>query len=93
MAVIATPGALASSNSRAPRFPRQCLAVTPSDTDTFAFPVTIYVGVAGDVAIIPAGGPATPVVFKNLPAGSLVPVEVSQVRSTATTATNLVAIY
>lgn len=94
MATIETPGTAASPGSaRYPRFPRNALAVTPHDTDTFATPVTIYVGVAGDVAARPAGNPTTIVVFKNVPAGSAVPCEVIGVRATSTSATDLVAVY
>lgn len=94
MATIATPGSSASPGSaRAPRFPRNALAVTTHDTDQYGIPVTIYVGVTGDVAVRPAGDPTTIVVFKNVPAGSAVPCEVVGVRASATTATNLVAIY
>lgn len=92
MAVIATPNASASPGSAgSPRFPRNAIAVTPSNTDTFARPVTIYVGGAGDVTCTPAGGGTDVVVAA--PGGGCVPFEVTAVKSTGTTATKLLALY
>jgi len=53
----------------------------------------IYVGVAGDVSVATTGG-QSPVIFKNVPAGSIVGngLKVNRVNSTNTTATNMVAI-
>jgi len=70
-------------------------AVTPNDTAVF--PASqIYVGGAGNVAVMPAaqeGRPSpTPVTFIAPPVGSVLPMLVSRVMSTNTTATNLVRI-
>lgn len=73
-----------------PRFPDRAEAVTPSDVTEFV-PSTIYVGVTGDVTVQPAGGGSS-VTFTAVPAGSVVPVRVTQVLSTGTTATNLVRV-
>ncbi len=48
----------------------------------------IYVGGAGDIAVIPIGQ-TTAVTFVGVPAGTFLPVVVSEVVSTGTTATDL----
>lgn len=75
-------------NSGVPFFPSGAKAVTVGDT--YTAPVTIYVGVAGDVTVVPLKGDAT-VTFKNVPAGACVPVRVTSV--SAATATNMVAVF
>lgn len=50
----------------------------------------IYVGVGGDATITVDG---VDVLYKNLPSGALLPVQATQVKSTNTTATNMVALY
>ena len=75
-----------------PGFPDSAKAITKSDTDTFATPVTIYVGTGGDVAVIPAKG-STSVLFKNVPDGACIPVRVIAVLATNTDASDFVAIY
>lgn len=74
-----------------PAFPGGAKAITPSDADTFVKPVAVYVGTAGDVAVRPANGDVA-VTFVGVPAGSMVPVMVSAVLSTGTTASNLVGV-
>jgi hypothetical protein len=51
----------------------------------------IYVGVAGDVTVETAAGDVE--TFTAVPAGTYMPVMVKRVNSTATTATNLVALW
>lgn len=76
-------------------FATQASAVVPSDT--VALPdVTryLYVGVVGDVTVVMAEDPAqTPVTFKAVPAGTILPIAVSLVKAALTTATNIVAMY
>jgi len=97
MAVIAhaaTSGISYASEGVVTAFPEGADEITPSDTDTHEPPVTVYVGVTGNVAIVPAGEPASAaVVFKGLPAGSVVPCRAVKVMATGTTATDLVALY
>jgi len=62
-------------------------AVTKSDSTTFD-PSTLYVGGTGDVAVTTKGGDV--ITLTAVPAGSFIPVLVTQVRSTNTTATNIV---
>jgi hypothetical protein len=68
------------------------LTVTPSDANTFAQPVTIYVGGAGNITCTPASGGAD-VVFTAPPVGSVLPLRVVAVKATGTTATLMVALY
>jgi hypothetical protein len=64
-------------------------AVTPSDSATNNARA-LYIGVSGDVAVVTRGR-TTPVTFKAAPVGIL-PVQVTQVLSTGTTATNILAL-
>lgn len=65
----------------------QAFAVTKSDTTVFPRPTkALYVGGAGDVAVLMADD-FSPVVFSAVPVGTFLPVRVSQVLSTGTTAT------
>lgn len=73
-----------------PILPSAALTVTPHDTNTFACPVSIFVGVAGTVVCTPSAGGAD--VTFTMPAGSVVPVRVSAVKTTST-ATGMVALY
>src|SRR5512146_2570067 len=82
-----------------PNYPsRDALAVTPSDTKDLTdatgdampcYAKALYVGVTGDVKVIPAGHTAddTGVTFTAHPVGYL-PVQVRRVFATGTTATN-----
>ena len=84
--------------------PRAAKAVTPSDTayltDLNGLPCTgsLYIGVSGDVVVLPAAfddtNTATPanggaVLYKSVPVGFF-PIEVRKVFATGTTATNIV---
>lgn len=74
----------------------QYAAVTPSDTaDLPDGPCgALYIGVSGDVCLVSPEAPTTDqgVVFKSVPIGPL-PIGARRVRSTGTTATNIVAVY
>lgn len=80
---------------------RQARAITPNDSGDLRLSNqdgtktecrSLYVGGAGDVAILASGDTAS-VVWKAVPAGAIVPVEARTVLATGTTATNIVAIY
>lgn len=80
-------------------FPVRARSITPSDTaalrglDNKAHAMTVYVGTEGDVVVVPVGQETSqPVTFK-VPSGGLIPVEVTHVFSTGTTATDLVGLY
>lgn len=66
-------------------------AVTPSDTLNFTnLAKALYVGGAGDVALVTsAGGAAT---FVGVPAGTVLPVKASRVNATGTTAANIIGL-
>jgi len=66
-------------------------AITPDDaTDMAKVTRGIYVGVGGDVALITKAG--TTLTFKSAAAGSVLPVRAARVKSTGTTATNLIGL-
>lgn len=66
-------------------------AVTPSDAnDLVRVSRALYVGGAGDVAIVTRDGSG--VILSAVPAGTVLPVRVTRVKSTGTTATLLVAL-
>lgn len=70
--------------------PTRAAAVTPSDTlETFA--AALYVGGAGNVVVVTEGGDT--VTFTGVPAGTILPIRVKQVRSTSTTATSIVRLF
>ncbi|OQC36723.1 MAG: hypothetical protein BWX64_02076 [Acidobacteria bacterium ADurb.Bin051] len=75
-----------------------------SDPPEYGFPVTksdsaelaavsraLYVGGAGDLRVRTAGG--NDLLFKAVPAGTLLPIRADMVFSTNTTATDIVALY
>ena len=64
-------------------------AVTPSDA-THLHANALFVGTSGDVTVVTEAG--TTVTFKNVPTGSILPVRVSQVKSTGTTASDIVGL-
>lgn len=67
------------------------VAVTPSDSTPLAFlSRALYVGVSGDLTVIMMDGETA--TFTAAPVGIL-PIRVSQVKATATTATNIVSLY
>lgn len=75
--------------------------VTPSDTvdipyvggDTYTnkWPCVLYIGGAGNIRVLTAGG--DDVTFNGVVAGTFLPVQVVRVFSTGTTATNIVATW
>lgn len=66
--------------------PSDAVEVTASDTD-FVDLVGLYVGGAGDVAVVTSHGTTT--TFAGVPAGSIIPLRIVQVKA-ATTATDIV---
>lgn len=70
--------------------PARAAAVTPSDT-TEIFANAIYVGGAGNVSIVTEGGDT--VTFNGVPAGTTLVIRATKVRSTSTTATNIVRLW
>ncbi len=67
-------------------------SVTPSDSTELTYTTRgLYVGVAGNVAVVMADG--TSVTLTGLAAGVVHPLRVKQVRSTGTTATGIVGFW
>lgn len=67
--------------------------VSKSDTvDLVNISRGIWCGGAGNLAVIMAGNAAT-ITFVGVPAGTLVPVRVTRVMSTNTTATSMVSVW
>lgn len=66
------------------------VAITPSDAATIPQTRGIWVGVTGNIAVKMASGNS--VTFTAVPVGIL-PVQVTMVKSTSTTATTMLALY
>lgn len=68
-------------------------AVTPSDSADLAHVTRgLWVGGAGNISVDLNGG-ETAVVFSGVAAGTMLPLAVTRVRSTSTTATLIVGVY
>jgi len=72
-------------------------SISPADTDLTRFTRALYIGGTGNVTVIMAeesiGGGTTVITFSNVPAGTILPLRVAQVRLTGTTATNIIALF
>ena len=69
---------------------RRLLKVTPSDSTVLPEDVRcLYVGTGGNVAVVDALD--NDVTFFSVPSGMLLPVQVVKVKSTGTTASNIIA--
>ena len=70
------------------------LAVTPADGTTLTNGPcrSLYIGGAGDISVIPVNQ-TTAVIFSAVLGGTILPVMVTSVQATATTATGIVALY
>lgn len=69
----------------------KAVAVTKSDATLLPQTRGIYVGGTGDVAVKMADGGT--VTFSAVPVGTILPIQVTQVLSTNTTATLMLALY
>lgn len=69
------------------------VAVTPHDTNALASGVTrgLYVGGSGNIAVTTQNGQSVTLV--GVAAGIILPVRVTHVKATNTTATSIVAVY
>jgi hypothetical protein len=72
------------------------VAVTPSDSSditgaTANTPATLFVGTGGNINVITLGG--STLLLKNIADGSFLPIQVTRVKATSTTATDIVAIF
>ena len=67
-------------------------AVTPNDSTDLAYVTTgLFVGGAGNIKVTTSGGDTG--TFTGVAAGSILPVRVTRVWATGTTATNIVALW
>lgn len=66
-------------------------AVSKSDSEDLPNAGLVYVGGTGNIACTTVGG--DDVTFSGIPAGTILPVLIKRVKSTNTTATNMVALY
>lgn len=71
------------------------LAVTPSDSTVLPITRALYVGTGGTVVVVmaEAATASTTSTFTNVANGSVLPVQVSKVYSTGTTASSILALY
>ena len=68
-------------------------AVVKSDSTVLnPVPRALYIGSGGDVVVTMAAD-GTDVTFANVPTGTKLPVRVSKVKATGTTASSIVALY
>lgn len=69
-----------------------CFAINPDDNNELPFLTkAIYIGSGGDLVML-IGKSQTPVTFRNVLAGSVLDVRVRAVKSTGTTAADLVGL-
>jgi hypothetical protein len=68
-------------------------AVTTSDSVIYAQPTrALYIGGAGNITVDMADG-GTSVLFVAVQGGTILPIQVTRIYSTGTTASNMVALY
>lgn len=71
---------------------RDAAAVAPNDAaDLAVLPRALFIGQPGDVSARLAGGQT--VVFRNIQAGSVLPIRAARVNSTGTTAADILALW
>ena len=67
-------------------------AITPSDATQFLEKSVLYIGTTGNVTVDMLGG-GTAITFTNVFGGTFLPILVSRVYATGTTATNIVRMF
>jgi len=69
-----------------------CFAIVPDDTaDLPQATKAIYIGLSGDVALVPVRG-SSAVFFRNVPAGTILDVRVRAIKATGTSAGDIVGL-
>ncbi|HEX4695713.1 spike base protein, RCAP_Rcc01079 family [Sphingomonas sp.] len=72
---------------------RRALAVTPHDSNALSdIPKALYVGTGGSITMRGVDAAADQL-WKNVPAGAILPFRAQYVRATGTTAADLLALY
>lgn len=67
--------------------------VTPADSDLTIFPRALWIGTGGTITVRMKGEEGTVNVPYVVASGTLLPIQVKQVRSTGTTASDIVGLY
>jgi hypothetical protein len=67
------------------------VAVTPSDSTVLTTTRAVFVGGAGNLSVVTSAG--TTLTLTGVTAGTVLPLRVTKVRSTSTTATNIAALW
>lgn len=70
---------------------QRAVAATPHDTNTIELTRALYVGGAGALVVTMADG--VDCTFSGVNGGSILPIQVRRIKSTGTTATNIVRLY
>lgn len=68
-------------------------ALTPSDSFTFLATRGLWVGGGGNVAVVMANDSSAAVTFTNVAPGTVLPLRVTKVMNTNTTATGIVGLW
>ncbi len=72
---------------------RRALAITPNDSNPLAdIPKALFIGTAGNVTMRGVDGAADQL-WKNVPAGAILPFRAQFIRATGTTAADILALY
>ena len=72
---------------------RSVRPITPNDAVALSdLPKALFIGTGGNISLRGADD-ASPVLFVNLPNGSILPVRTAQVYQTGTTASDIVGLY
>lgn len=84
-----------SSGHEIAQQPNYAQIVTKNDTVDNVNNCPVYVGNGGNIAVLLSamGVNDDPIIFKNVPSGSILPLSIRRVMSTDTTATDMVQIY
>jgi hypothetical protein len=71
----------------------RAMAVVPHDVNALAdIPKALFVGTGGTIVLRGSAGGAD-VTFRNVPAGTILPVRAQYIRATGTSAADIVALY
>ena len=68
-------------------------AVTPANANLASPTRYVYVGTTGNLNVTPAAENATPVIIRNIPAGTILEMSVVRISSSDTSASNVIAFY
>ncbi len=83
---------MARSNPGVKAIPQHGFAITPHNSDELQVtPCTVYIGGAGNLNVVTAGGES--LLFTGVIKGAILPVQVRIVKSTSTTASLLIGLY